>query len=154
MGKRGPTPTPTNLRLLRGESRPSRINQNEPVPANRQPLPPTDVTPEIQAVWDRVVEDLRIMHMLAGADEDMIYAYCVTVVKYRDAVRLVNSAGLVMRGRDGNIVKNPAVQFVRDFGAQLRVLGNEFGFSPAARVGLSTKEKPSAGAGAERYLSG
>jgi P27 family predicted phage terminase small subunit len=67
---------------------------------------------------------------------------------------LLDNAGLLIRGRDGGVVKNPAVQFVRDFGAQLRVLGNEFGFSPAARVGLSTKDKPSAGAGAERYLSG
>jgi P27 family predicted phage terminase small subunit len=154
MGKRGPAPTPTNLRLLRGESRPSRINADEPVPGNRQPEPPVDISPEIRAVWDRVVPELRVMGVLAGADEDLIYAYCVTVVKYRDAVKLLDNAGLLIRGRDGGVVKNPAVQFVRDFGAQLRVLGNEFGFSPAARVGLSTKDKPSAGAGAERYLSG
>lgn len=156
MGRRGPRPTPTNLRLLRGESRPSRINENEPVPATRDPEPPGNrevFTDDMQAVWDRVCRELRLMGMLAGADEDLIYAYCVTTVKYREAVRLVNLSGLVLRGRDGNVVKNPAVQFVRDFGAQLRVLGNEFGFSPAARVGLSTKEKPSAGAGAERYLS-
>jgi P27 family predicted phage terminase small subunit len=157
MGKRGPRPTPTNLRLLQGESRPSRINANEPVPANRAPEPPADdaaFTDEMRGVWKRVTEDLRIMGMLAGADEDLLYAYCVTTVKYRDAVRLVNQTGLMLRGRDGGVVKNPAVQFVRDFGAQLRVLGNEFGFSPAARVGLETKDKPSAGAGAERYLSG
>ena len=157
MVKRGPAKRPTELTLITGETRPSRVNYDAPTAGDRDPDPPKDdatFTPEMRDVWDRVVEELRVMHMLAGADEDLIYAYCVTTVNYRDAVRLVNSTGLVMRGRDGNVVKNPAVQFVRDFGAQLRVLGNEFGFSPAARVGLSTKEKPSAGAGAERYLSG
>jgi len=154
MVKRGPAPKPTNLRLLQGETRPSRVNHDEPQPANKEPVPAEWFTPAVREVWDRTVRELRIMHLLAAADQDALAVYCQSVVNYQEAVKLVNAAGLVMRGRDGGVVKNPAIQMVRDFGAQVRVMANEFGLTPAARVGLSTKEKPSAGAGAERYLSG
>jgi P27 family predicted phage terminase small subunit len=154
MGARGPAPKPTKLRVLHGETRPSRINADEPQPAKMEPTPPEWLNAKALVVWERTVYQLRVMSMLTAADGDALAVYCQSVVNYEEAVRLVNAAGYIIRGRDGNPVKNPAVQMVRDFGAQVRVMAGEFGLTPAARVGLSTKGSPSAGAGAERYLSG
>jgi P27 family predicted phage terminase small subunit len=151
--KRGRAPTPTKLRLLHGEHRPSRINANEPVPAAMEPVAPEWFTVEARAVWDRVTYQLKMMELLTAADQDALVVYCEAVVNYEAAVKLVSKAGLLIRGRDGNVVKNPAVQMVRDFGATIRVMSGEFGLTPAARVGLSTKSNPSAAAGAERLLS-
>ena len=39
MGRRGPAPTPTKLKLLRGETRPSRINRAEPKPGGVPRMP-------------------------------------------------------------------------------------------------------------------
>ena len=35
MGRRGPAPTPTKVKRLRGETRPSRLNLHEPSPVAR-----------------------------------------------------------------------------------------------------------------------
>jgi P27 family predicted phage terminase small subunit len=153
MGDRGKAPTPTKLRLLHGETRPSRINYNEPQPASMEPECPDYFTPDAREVWDRVVIQLRAMDLLAAADQDMLAAYCQAVAKYQKAVRMIDASDLLLRGRDGNAVTNPAYRMMRDLAGSIRVLGNEFGFSPAARVGLTTKDKPSLSAGAERLLS-
>src|SRR4051812_39178534 len=102
--KRGPAPVPTTLRLLHGEHRPSRINANEPVPAAMEPVMPTWFTQEATAVWDRVTYQLKAMGLLTAADHDALVVYCEAVVNYEAAVKLVTKAGLLIRGRDGNVV--------------------------------------------------
>ena len=91
MGARGKAPTPTKLRLLHGETRPSRINYNEPQPASMEPECPDYFTPDAREVWDRVVVQLRAMDLLAAADQDMLAAYCQAVAKYQKAVRMIES---------------------------------------------------------------
>ena len=151
--KRGPAASPTKLRLLHGETRPSRINYNEPVPAAMEPVMPEWFTPEARAVWERVTYQLRMMGLLHAADQDALVVYCEAVVNYTHAQQMVSKAGLLVRGRDGNAVKNPAVQMVREFGATIRVMSAEFGLTPSARVGLSTTQRAPEKAGAERLLS-
>src|SRR5437660_1164931 len=53
MGRRGPAPTPTRLRVLRGETRPSQVNRAEPEPLAGQPVAPADLDPDAREVWAR-----------------------------------------------------------------------------------------------------
>jgi hypothetical protein len=46
MGRRGPAPTPTKVKMLRGETRPSRLNHREPMPSPDVPKMPADMDPE------------------------------------------------------------------------------------------------------------
>ena len=43
MGRRGPAPTPTKVKRLRGETRPSRLNHAEPLPHPALPRMPADM---------------------------------------------------------------------------------------------------------------
>ena len=151
MGKRGPAPMPTALRLLHGES-PYRINANEPIPRDGLPTPPPDIPRPVRAVWDRTVAELDAMGVITGADGDALLVYCQAVVHYTEACKLVNTAGLLIKGHDGGVVKNPAVQIVRDTGIMIRVMAGEFGLTPSARVGLTARTERD-GPHAERLLS-
>ena len=136
MGRRGPAPTPTALKLLRGETRPSRINRDEPRPVGELgPIP--DISPEAQAVWRHVVGALGHTGVLRAADSDIVRIYCQTVARYDKASRLLDASGPLITGARGReLVKNPLHQIVRDDALLIRSLAGELGLTPAARVGL------------------
>jgi len=143
MGKRGPAPTPTRLKVLHGESRPSRIRKGEPQPRAALPEVPFNADELVQVEWHRVVNELDHMGLAFAADTDAIYAYCCAVVEHRRAVRLVATSGLLL-ARDGKAVRNPAVMIARDAAALILRFGRELGLTPSARVnfGVAGAEEP------------
>src|SRR5450759_5153800 len=50
MGRRGPAPTPTKVKMLRGETRPSRLTLHEPLPSPDVPEIPADMDAEAKIV--------------------------------------------------------------------------------------------------------
>ena len=136
MGRRGPAPTPTALKILRGETRPSRVNRDEPRPVGELVPIPEDISPEAQAVWRRVLREFGHTGVIRGADADVMRLFCETVDRYERASQMLNQSGPLIRGRDGNLVKNPLHQIVRDNAVLIRSLAGELGLTPAARVGL------------------
>ena len=76
MARRGPAPTPTALKILRGETRPSRINRDEPRPVGDLVPIPEDMTAEAQAVWRRVLREFGHTGVIRGADGDVMRLFC------------------------------------------------------------------------------
>lgn len=132
MGKRGPAPRPTALKILHGE-RESRINLNEPKPRNVLPEPPLDMTPDALEVWNYTIRELAPMRIATAADQHLLAAYCEAVAMHRRATRLLAKQELLVEGQRGNLVRNPAVQMQRDAAAQILQLGAQFGLNPRAR---------------------
>lgn len=153
MGERGPKKTPSQLRLLRGETRPSQINYDQPVPPLVEPAMPDWFDDRHAAVWERECEQLRAMHMLHAADQDTLVVYVRAVLRHEDAARLVMSAGVVVRGADGQPVRNPAVMVEAQSGEAVRRLAREFGLTPSSRVEFTAGGGPTL-LPAERLLSG
>ena len=89
MGRRGPAPTPTKVKRLLGETRPSRLNLREPVPSADIPKMPPDMDPDAKVVWRRVIRDMRHTGVIRAADADVLRAYCESVVRYQHAARLL-----------------------------------------------------------------
>lgn len=143
---------PTALKLLHGETRPSQLNPNEPMPRMVAPDPPVWLSGRALEVWRRVAAELAHMRVLSAADGDALVVYCQAVAHYEEAVALVGEQGMLVRGRLGEWVKNPAMQFVRDQAVLVKVMAREFGLTPAARVGLAVGDVRESG-GAERLLS-
>ena len=137
MGRRGPTPAPTALKLLRGETRPSRINRAEPRPTGGLPSKPTDLAPEAAVAWDRVTAELgpsgvhpQDITVERGQDADAVARYETA------AVMLAGSGPLIRGARHGELVKNPLHQIVRDNAMLLLAFARELGATPSARSGL------------------
>jgi P27 family predicted phage terminase small subunit len=137
MGRRGPKPTPTELKLLRGETRPSRVNLDEPQPLPAFPEVPDHLSDDAKAVWAHVREQMGHTRVIRGADRDILELYCETLARYREASALLERSGFVIKGaRHGDLVRNPLVAMVRDLTVQVRAVAGELGLTPASRTSL------------------
>jgi P27 family predicted phage terminase small subunit len=154
MGRRGPAPAPAKLKLLRGETRPSRVNYREPRPLPGLPERPADLIAGAEIVWQRSVAALAAMGVLSGADRDLLRVYAETVVRYEQAATLYATTGpLIVGARRGELVKNPLAAMVRDLGSQVQHLGRELGLSPAGRASLHAAESAAPGARLAAFLA-
>lgn len=140
MGKRGPAPMPTKLRMLRGETRPSQINYQEPKPKAELPTRPENLGEAAGVVWDRVIDTYAATGVLTAVDTDVFRAYCEAVARYEYAAKLLEQSGPLVRGQRGELVKNPLHQVVRDNADLLRQFARELGLTPASRSGLKGKD--------------
>jgi P27 family predicted phage terminase small subunit len=146
MGARGPRPTPTRLKVLRGETRPSRLNRDEPQPAGDELRVPADLGPAATEVWRRVAGAMGATGVLTAADADALRIYAESVARYQHAAGLLDQSGPLItaagRGaRRGELVKNPLHQIVRDNAVLVRAYARELGLTPAARVGLRARDE-------------
>lgn len=136
MGQRGPTSMPTRLKIIRGETRPSRVNYDEPMPTALHLQVPEDLSADAREVWVAVVQAVHHTGVLTSADVDTLRLYCEAVVRYRSAEDMLVKTGPLIKGRNGEFVKNPLHQIVRDNALLMRALARELGLTPAARSGL------------------
>jgi P27 family predicted phage terminase small subunit len=138
MSKPGPKPAPTNLRLLRGQTRPDRINRAEPKPPLELPVVAPDyLDDDARQVWERLAPTMIAKAMLTTWDVDLFATYCTAVVHHRRAVVLVNQTNVLITARTtagGNgVVKHPAMQVIRDQAAIMIAIGGRFCLTPSDR---------------------
>jgi P27 family predicted phage terminase small subunit len=137
MGRRGPAPQPTALKLLKGETRTSRLNRDAPKPISKLPALPAGMEPRAQEIWHRQVESMASTGVLTPVDTDTLRAYCEAVARYEPAAEMLSKSGPLVKGaRSGELVKNPLHQIVRDNVILIRLLARELGFVPAGREGI------------------
>ena len=139
MGRRGPPPQPTKLKLLHGERRPSRVGNPEPQPRERLPKAPDWLTFEAREVWDRTVGELDAMGLAYAADTDSLIVYVNAVVNYIRAQKALGLSGVMVKGVDGGVVRNPANAAVKQNAVLIGRFAREFGLTPSARVGLTVE---------------
>lgn len=152
MGKRGPAPKPTNLRLLHGDQ-PCRINKDEPPTPSGLPQCPDGVADAVREVWDFTIGNLVVMGVATPADRDALLCFCEAVVAHRKASALLAKTSVVIPGAiKGTVVTNPAVRVQRDAAATIRAFAGEFGFTPSARSEIH-RGAASRGPAAARYLN-
>ena len=137
MGQRGPVPAPTKLKLLHGETRPSRLGPPDPQPREELPEPPGWLTPTAREIWDRTVSELEAMGLAFAADRDSLVVYVNAVVNHARAQQLLDQSGVLLKGEHGGVVRNPANTVVNHNAAIIARFAREFGLTPSARVGLT-----------------
>ena|ERR1700732_21422 len=157
MGRRGPCPKPTTLRIMQGNPGKTRLNPLEPKPpqAALDLQPPAFLAPAAQKVWSRLVPDLRAAGLLTSIDVDVLAAYCSTYARWREAEDFLKENGLSFVIYGDPTKKNPKgpVKYVQQYpqvsiaqkSLQLMCkFGAELGLSPAARSRIHV-EKPEEG---------
>ena len=142
MGRRGPAPLPTRVKLLHGETRPSRLNLSEPKPPASAPVMPADLAPAAAAVWERVMRD-QAPGVILAAHADTLRLYCEWVVRYESwSVHLARTGPLIKGARGRDLVRSPLVAMVRDAADQVRVLARELGLTPSSLSGVHAVSMP------------
>ena len=148
--KPGRRPLPTQIRILRGETRPSRLNRKEPKPRPEAPNPPTWLSPEARAEWRRLDKALP-SGLLTSADRQVMSVAAETWARWVKATRQVNKLGILVEG-DRGVVKNPACQIARDAEMTLRQCWSALGLTPSDRARIEMPE-PDDDGGLESLLS-
>jgi P27 family predicted phage terminase small subunit len=140
VGKRGPKPKPTALRVFEGD--PGRLlgkREGEVLPATGLVIPvsPCALGEHGKAVWDEVAPQLFPIGCLTRIDTRLLFAYCQAWDDYFTAKEIVEKEGMtIFNGKGGKSLhpaykaKNQAIQLIRQ-------IGGEFGMSPSSRVGLN-----------------
>lgn len=142
MGRRGPAPKPTRLKLLEGTYRPDRAARNEPMPDPAIPEPPEDLHPEARAEWDRIVPHLAELGLLSELDRTALAAYCQLYARWWEAERAIREYGMVQYTDTGYATQRPEVGVANQALKQLKVYLAEFGLSPAARTRIDASTAP------------
>ncbi len=142
--KRGPPPTPTALKLTRGNPGNRPINDSEPRPRAGIPVCPDHLTDDARAHWNQIAPDLHAAGLLTVIDGDALSAYCETWAHWIDAKRLLTEQGLIIKRPSGVAVINPAFIVAQRCAALLQRYVGEFGMTPSARSTVRLPERPTA----------
>lgn len=149
MGRRGPAPTPTVLRVLRGNPGRRPINHEEPQPdvlTEDSPLAacPKHLVGDAKALWERVVPGAIRVGLLTIVDLPNFEAYCQSYARWREFEKLTgkNLELAISKGYRNAAVKER--QLMLQFGAR-------FGFDPSSRSNVKLpSQKPKSKADAFR----
>lgn len=142
MGRRGPPPKPTHLKLLEGTFRKDRAPKREPKPPKGHPACPAGLGRAAKAEWRRVIPILDEMGILSKADRSVIAAYCQAWQRWLEFEKAIDEHGSTFVTDKGYVCQRPEVAMAKNQAALLRALAGELGLSPAARSRVEVPEKP------------
>lgn len=129
----GSRPTPTALRILRGNPRQHAFNADEPTPAPAELDPPEFLEGDAAAEWRRLAPVLHRLGLFTEIDGTAFATYCQTWARWREAETAIKKFGMVIKGKGGFPVLSPYVGVANRAMAQMRSLLVEFGMTPSAR---------------------
>jgi len=141
VGRRGPPPQPTRLKMLKGNPGKRSPKTREPRPPKQVPTCPRWLNPEAKGCWRHNVPLLKLMGILARADRDALTAYCQTYSRWKAAEQFLEKHGEVypIRDENGNVrcmQQFPQVAISRNLLQVLQRYQQEFGMTPSARTRL------------------
>lgn len=139
--KPGRKPTPTALRKLRGNPQKRALPRHEPEPGGLMSVqPPAHLSRDARAEWRRLADDLVGLKLLTVNDLAAFAAYCSAWGDLVAAERALRRGGLVVRGKEKQLVRSPWILVKARAIDQIIKLGDRFGLSPSARVGLASAD--------------
>jgi P27 family predicted phage terminase small subunit len=147
MGKRGPAPKPSALKLVQGTYRPDRAAANEPQPERVTPSCPTWLDAEAKREWRRIVPELETLGLLTRIDRAALAAYCQSYSEWWAMERAIREKGRTQTNAMSGVVSARPEVGMRDRAlTQMKAFLTEFGLTPSSRSRVSvpeTKKKPS-----------
>jgi phage terminase small subunit len=147
MGKRGPSPLPGKLKLLRGKPGHHPINENEPEFEGEITIPPHILKKkEALAEWNRRAPELEAQGLLNGQFQTEFADYCIQHAYYLELHQEVEDLGMELA-----IAKGIWKAFQSASAQRLRLAG-KFGFDPSDASGVKAKPKEKK-EGARRFLA-
>lgn len=153
--RKGPAPLPTPLRVLSGDATADDLEREvKPDESAGPPRKPEWLQKEGARVWRRLAKSLHRKGLLDEWNADLFAVWCNEIGDYIDAAKMVNQTAILARGHHNVLRKNPALSVQRDAVPAIRLLGAEFGLTPAARAGLDLIGELPLDAEVRKLLSG
>lgn len=140
MGRRGPAPQPTALRVLRGNPGKRPLNAEEPKPRALPPKRPTWLTGEARKKWDELVPELERLGLLTIVDGAALAGLCQAWKDYVECTRFIKKHGRTFTTESGYIVPRPEVAIAQKALQAIKAFAAEFGLTPSSRSRLRTPQ--------------
>lgn len=146
MGKRGPSPKPTEAKKRAGNPGKRPLNKTEPKPKPATRLtPPTYLTPVGKRKFVQLGKALKEMNLLTQVDLDQLAVYCVNFQTFVTAEKEIQrlekqsvESGFLQRSPVSQTDSiHPRVKIRNEAMAKMLAIGKEFGFTPSARSNLN-----------------
>jgi P27 family predicted phage terminase small subunit len=147
MGRRGPAPKPTQLRVLEGLSKGGRsavahrsVPANEPQPAAGAACPPW-LPAEAKAYWRKLAPRLLRTHLLTELDAEALGNLCLVLAQLKAAQAVLDAKGFTVTTPSGYKQQRPEVAIVKASLYLARQYFAEFGMTPSARARISLPDE-------------
>ena len=134
----GPPPTPTNLKLLRGNPGKRRLNQREPDPEPEIPSCPQHLNKVARREWRRVTKQLFALGLVTQLDRSALAAYCDAYSRWAEASVQIQQFGLILKSPSGYPMQSPYLAILNTALEQMRAYSTEFGMTPSSRSRVKT----------------
>jgi len=142
VGKRGPAPTPTALKVLRG-SRPSTINHQEPKPEIGAGDPPSWLGDEAIEYWREYAPKLENLGVLCETDRTAFALLAHTWGQWCEARLELAANESVQTSASGHSQVTPWVTIARQLQADYLRQASKFGMNPSDRTGITAVPRTS-----------
>lgn len=143
MHNAGNAPTPTALKMLRGNPGKRRVNRDEPRPGPSRGDCPAWLDDPARALWGAYAPTLIRLGLLTELSEPAFAALCESWSLYRAAAQQVREDGsTVVQPTNGEAV-SPHVTIRGKALGDLRALMAEFGMTPAAATRIRVQQEDS-----------
>jgi P27 family predicted phage terminase small subunit len=141
MGRRGPRPTPTVLKILRGNPSQEPLARIQAA-APKSPPAGQEAPPDLDGValerWRESVPILSTMRVWDEAARETWARYCRLYALWRECHDIVRRQGQTYEKPSGMIAARPEAALLLQYSAQLIRLEVEFGMTPSSRAGAAT----------------
>ena len=149
MGRRGPPPKPTALKVLEGNPGKQKINKGEPQPPvpDAIPKPPSRLLREAKAEWRRLAPALVALGLLTEVDTSAFAELCQNYAYYLITDKKIMELGdsgvtAMQKTPSGYVQQHPLLSLRRQYYELWRKGLADFGLTPASRVRLSADSEP------------
>ncbi len=130
----GRKPIPRNLRLVTGNTRPDRMNDDEPQPEVCVPAAPDYLVGDELWCFMDTAKMLSKMHVMTDADVDALSVYAVNFARWKEATAKIRESSMVVKSQKGTPMQNPYLKIANVAQREcLRILA-EFGLTPSSRT--------------------
>jgi len=141
----GRKPTPTALKLVKGNPGKRALPKSEAVVALAEPTPPAFLCDDAKVEWGRVCSALYAAGLMTELDRAALAAYAAAYGRWAQAERAINrmaakdelNAALMIKTTSGNAIQNPLVGIANKAKADTIRYAGEFGMTPSARARVS-----------------
>lgn len=150
-----PKPTPTVLKMVKGNPGKRAINKNEPQPEKGIPACPENITGNAKVAWDKLCKILDDMGVLTVADNYALETLCSVYGRMRELQAVIDEHGLVFESPNVNgdilLRPNPAVSQLEKAESLFKNYLTEFGLTPSSRTKIQVNKKAEDNDPLEKY---
>lgn len=129
----GPPPTPTPLRLVKGNPGHRPLPENEPQPEQVPPEKPDWLGEVASKEWDRITYELAALGLVTRLDRAALVSYCRAWAAVVKLEKCIDVDGWRVATGNGGWKRNPDVASLNEAWRRIYAMAAEFGMTPAAR---------------------